>query len=98
MSSWWRRFSEIVGVPPSKKSWRVATMQYLALTREELAEYPGGWDRRYVHYFDRIQGTGPWARHLVMGGPIPQPDDDSKGVVNNGVQVVHEGIKVVHNG
>lgn len=96
MSSWWRKFAESVGVPPSKKSWRVATMQFLGLTREELSQYSGGWDRRYVHYYDRIPGTGPWARHLVIGGPIPPPV--SNGVVNNGVPVVHEGIRVVHNG
>ncbi len=96
MASWWRRFAESIGVPAGNKSWRVKAIQHLALTDEDLAPDSGGWDRRHVYYFNRMKGTGPWARHLLLGEP--DGSQITNGVVHEGDPVFYEGVRVVHNG
>lgn len=96
MSSWWRKYTELLGVTPSGKSWRQQGMKATGLLRDDLAQIgSGGWDRRVVTHFDRLPGPAPWARHLVEGGaPVPVEN----GVVHNGDPVFHENVRVVHNG
>lgn len=93
MSSWWRKFAESIGVPTSNKSWRVKAIQHLALTDEDLAFGSGGWDRRHAYYFNRMEGTGSWSRHLMLG-----ESEITNGVVHEGDPVFYEGVRVVHNG
>lgn len=93
MSSWWRKFAESIGVPAGNKSWRVKAIQHLALTDEDLALDSGGWDRRHAYYFNRMEGTGPWARHLLF-----EESEITNGVVHEGDPVFYEGVRVVHSG
>lgn len=68
MSSWWRKYTELLGITPSGKSWRQQGMKATGLLRDDLAQIgSGGWDRRVVTHFDRLPGSAPWARHLVEG-------------------------------
>lgn len=91
MASWWRRFAEAIGAEPNGRSWRQVAIDHSGLIRSDLVESSGGWDRRIVTYYDRIPGTGPWARHLVG-------DEVTSGVVHNGEPVFFNGVRVVHNG
>lgn len=95
MTNWWRRFAEQNDFESAGRSWRRTAMLALGLTREELAEYNGGWDRRDVEHFGTDITVGPWARRLSDVTPV---EPVTNGVVNETIPVFHEGARVVHNG
>lgn len=92
MSNWWRRFAENSGFESSGRSWRRTAMLALGLSRETLAEYEGGWDRRVVEHYGTNITVGPWARRLGAVEPV------TNGVMHETIPVMHEGVRVVHNG
>lgn len=95
MSSWWRRFAEQSGMQSTGRSWRRTAMIALGLSRETLAKYKGGWDRRVVEHYGTNITVGPWVRRLSNVTP---PIEVENGVVHEGDPVFYEGVRVVHNG